>query len=71
MPSALQRKLLVATVNGSGHQRGMLLGVAAGFNPSNINHELCHYTDDVTKMAAGFTPSNINHELCHYTDDVT
>jgi hypothetical protein len=22
-----------------------------GFNPSNVNHELCRYTDDVTRMA--------------------
>ena len=22
-----------------------------GFNPSNVDHELCHYTDDVTRMA--------------------
>jgi hypothetical protein len=43
-----------------------------GFNPSNINHELCHYTDDATCMLAS-TPatSTMNHELCHYTDDVT
>jgi hypothetical protein len=24
----------------------------AGFTPSNINHELCHYTDDITRMLA-------------------
>jgi hypothetical protein len=29
-----------------------------GLQPSNINHELCHYTDDVTRMA-GLQPSNI------------
>jgi hypothetical protein len=23
----------------------------SGFNRSNINHELCHYTDDVMQMA--------------------
>jgi hypothetical protein len=41
-----------------------------GFNPTNINHELCHYTDHVTYML-GFNPTNINHELCHHTDHVT
>jgi hypothetical protein len=44
--------------------------VCPGFNPSNINHELCHYADDVT-LWPGFNPSEINHELCHYADDVT
>jgi hypothetical protein len=29
----------------------------AGFNPSTINHELYHCTDDVTRLA-GFNPSN-------------
>jgi hypothetical protein len=28
------------------------------FNPSNINHELIHYTDDVTRVWPGFNPSN-------------
>jgi hypothetical protein len=30
----------------------------AGFNLSNINHELCHYAGDVTQLA-GFNLSNI------------
>jgi predicted SprT family Zn-dependent metalloprotease len=42
----------------------------AGLQSSKINHELCHYTDDVARML-GFNSSNINHELCHYTVDVT
>jgi hypothetical protein len=28
-----------------------------GFNRSNINHELCHYIDDATRMATSTTNS--------------
>jgi hypothetical protein len=42
--------------NGDGkeHPRGVLLvgHTCAGFQPSNINHELCHCTDDVTRVLA-------------------
>jgi hypothetical protein len=30
-----------------------------GVNPNNINHELCHYTDDVTRLL-GVNPNNNN-----------
>jgi hypothetical protein len=38
----------------SGHTRKRALT-----NPSNINHELCHYTDDVTRKRALTNPSDI------------
>jgi hypothetical protein len=54
--AAVLRRGIVRGNSQSGDTGGVLLAThTAGFHPSNINHELCHYADDVT-YTAGFHP---------------
>jgi hypothetical protein len=50
-----------------GHPREVPLDhTYASFNPSNMNHELCHHTDKVTRMLTSTLASNMHVSQQHH-----
>jgi hypothetical protein len=51
MVAAVREGFMVAAERRNTDRQDCKSNVWPGVNPSNINHELCHYADDVTRMA--------------------